>query len=180
MPVKTVFLSSTYRDLAKHREAVITAIERLDGYHCVRMENFGARDWEADAFCRTKVQECDVFVGIVGHLHGSCPPNSAQSYTEREFEAAANKPRLVFIAPEDFPLPANLIETAAKRKRQQKFRERASQNRIRDTFTSPEDLAGRVTQAIHNWEVETPRRGVSTARPARNRRRPSRPNPRRL
>jgi hypothetical protein len=156
MSHKTVFLSSTSRDLTKYRAAVIEAIERLDGYHCVRMENFGARDWEADSFCRAKVQECDVFVGIVGHLHGSCPPNSAQSYTEREFEAAiaANKPRLMFIAPEDFSFPANLIEPDEPRKKQREFRQRASTGRIRDTFTSPEDLAGRVVQAIHNWEKD--------------------------
>ena len=157
MSVKKVFLSSTSRDLAKYRAAVIEAIERLDGYHCVRMENFGARDWEADSFCRAKVQECDLFVGIVGHLHGSCPPNSAQSYTEREFEAAiaANKPRLMFIAPEDFSFPANLIEADEPRKKQREFRQRASTGRIRDTFTSPEDLAGRVAQAIHNWEKDS-------------------------
>jgi Domain of unknown function (DUF4062) len=164
MSPKTVFLSSTSRDLTKHRAAVIDAIERLDGYHCVRMENFGARDWEADSFCRAKVQECDVFVGIVGHLHGSCPPHSAQSYTEREFEAANKKPRLIFLAHEDLPLPASLRESDDKREKQEKFRQRASTGRIRDTFTSPEDLAGRVVQAIHNWEkdVETFRRNVST------------------
>ncbi|NUO82732.1 DUF4062 domain-containing protein [candidate division KSB1 bacterium] len=37
MPLKQIFLSSTSRDLTKHRAAVIEAIERLDGYHCVRM-----------------------------------------------------------------------------------------------------------------------------------------------
>lgn len=164
MPLKQIFLSSTFRDLTKHRAAVIEAIERLDGYHCVRMENFGARDWEAGTFCRAKVQECDLFVGIVGHLHGSCPPNSAQSYTECEFEAAIaeKKPRLIFLAPEDFPLPANLRESDEQSQKQREFRQRASTGRIRDTFTSPEDLASRVTQAIHNWEVETFRRNVST------------------
>lgn len=163
MPLKQIFLSSTSKDLAKHRAAVIEAIERLNGYHCVRMEAFGARDRDADSFCRAKVQECDLFVGIVGHLHGSCPPNSAQSYTEREFEAAiaANKPRLMFIAPEDFSFPANLIEPDEPRKKQREFRQRASQGRIRDTFSSPEDLTMRVAQAIHNWEVETFRRNVS-------------------
>jgi hypothetical protein len=47
MSHKTVFLSSTFRDLAKHREVVIAAIESLDSYVCVCMEKFGARDWEA-------------------------------------------------------------------------------------------------------------------------------------
>lgn len=54
MSIKTVFLSSTSKDLTQYREAAYRAIERLDGYHCVRMEDFGARNWRADAFCRAK------------------------------------------------------------------------------------------------------------------------------
>jgi len=38
MSIRRVFLSSTAKDLATHREAVYRAIEGLDGYHCERME----------------------------------------------------------------------------------------------------------------------------------------------
>jgi tetratricopeptide (TPR) repeat protein len=156
MPVKTVFLSSTGRDLTEYREAAYRAIEGLDGYHCVRMENFGARDWGGDEFCCARVAECDVLVGIVGHFHGSCPLGRDQSYTEREYEAAvaANVPRLMFLAPEDFPLPAKLIESEEKRQKQRAFRDRVSTERIRDTFASPDDLAWRAVRAIYNWEHE--------------------------
>ena len=41
--VRTVFLSSVALSLEGYRNAVYRAIERLDGYHCVRMEDFGAR-----------------------------------------------------------------------------------------------------------------------------------------
>lgn len=58
MPIKTVFLSSTAKDLAKYRDAVYQAIEGLDGYHCVRMEDFGARDWQADDFCQRQAARC--------------------------------------------------------------------------------------------------------------------------
>jgi tetratricopeptide (TPR) repeat protein len=165
MTIKKVFLSSTARDLADYRQAAYKAIEGLEGYHCVRMEDFGAHDWAADDFCRAKVGECDLFVGIVGHLYGSCPPGSEQSYTEREYEAAvaAEVPRLIFIAPEDFPLPVHLIESDEVRRKQRAFRERVSQERIRDTFTSPTDLAWRMVQAIRNWEQE--QRRPPAARP---------------
>ena len=60
MARKTVFLSSTGKDLTEYREAAYKAIEGLDGYHCVRMEDFGARDWDADVkrqgLCTTKRQ----------------------------------------------------------------------------------------------------------------------------
>ena len=71
--LKTVFLSSTAKDLHDYREAAYRAISALDGYHCIRMEDFGARDAASDDFCRQKVAECDVFVGILGHCYGSCP-----------------------------------------------------------------------------------------------------------
>jgi hypothetical protein len=43
MPVKAVFLSSTGRDLAAHREAAYHAIAEMEDWQCVRMEDFGAR-----------------------------------------------------------------------------------------------------------------------------------------
>ncbi len=163
--MRTVFLSSTGRDLRAYREAVYRAIHGLDGYHCVRMEDFGARDWQADDFCRAKVAACDLFVGIVGHVYGEHPEHSEQSYTEREFDAATKKPRLMFLAPADFPLPANLQEADAPRLKQAAFRQRVSKEHIRDTFTSVDDLAARVVRAIRNWEQEQPLRAkVSVAR----------------
>ena len=158
MATRTVFLSSTGRDLTVYRDAVYRAIEGLDGYHCVRMEDFGARDWAAADFCRAKVAACDVFVGIVGHVYGSCPPRSEQSFTEREYDAAVSdsKPRLMFLAPEDFPLPANLVESDEKRAKQRQFRERVNQERVRDAFRSPEELARQVIQALRNWEQNPP------------------------
>jgi len=156
MPVRKVFLSSTAKDLRDYGEAVCRAINRLEDYKCIWMEDFGARDWEADKFCRQKVAGCDILVGVVGHCYGSCPKGSDKSYTEREYDAAvaAGKPRLMFFAPEDFPVPANRIESSRKRKKQLAFRKRVGEERIYATFTSPEILAEQVVLAIHNWEKD--------------------------
>ena len=48
--MKKVFLSSTARDLTEYRDKVYQAIDGLDGFHCVRMEDFGARNARADEF----------------------------------------------------------------------------------------------------------------------------------
>jgi hypothetical protein len=40
----TVFLSSTGADLREYREAALLAMQKLDGWKCVRMEDFGARE----------------------------------------------------------------------------------------------------------------------------------------
>jgi tetratricopeptide (TPR) repeat protein len=158
MNVKTVFLSSTGKDLAAYREAAGDAINALDGYKCIRMEDFGARDAMADDFCHAKTKECNVFVGILGHCYGSSPKGSEKSYTEQEYDAAiaTGKPRLMFLAPEDFPLPAHLVEPDERRKKQRAFRERVNAERMRDTFSTADDLAWRVVQAIHNWAQQQP------------------------
>ena len=154
--MKTAFLSSTAKDLAEYREAAYKAIEGLDDWHCRRMEEFGARDAMADEFCQEKVAECDLFVGIVGHCYGSSPKGSEKSYTEQEYDAAiaTEKPRLMFLAPEDFRLPVTMIEPDERRAKQRAFRDRVNAERIRDTFTSPENLAWKVVQAIRNLEHE--------------------------
>jgi len=152
--VKTIFLSSTGKDLAAYREATGDAINALDGYKCIRMEEFGARDAMADDFCQANTKECNVFVGILGHCYGSSPKGSEKSYTEQEYDAAiaTGRPRLMFLASEDFPLPANLREPDERSNKQRAFRNRVSAERIRDTFSSPDDLTWRVVQAIRNWE----------------------------
>ena len=88
------FLSSTAKDLKDHRTAAAQAIRRMDGWECVQMEDFGARDALPDDFCRARVSECDVFVGLVGHLYGSSPPGQSISFTEREYDAAVQRASL--------------------------------------------------------------------------------------
>lgn len=155
-----VFLSSTASDLSEHRKAVIAAIRRLDGYHCVCMEEFGARDREADDFCCARVGESDLFVGLIGHFYGSCPEGSSKSFTEREYDKAmeATKPCLMFLAGDDFRIAANLHEPIEKWEAQQAFRKRVSK-RICEIFLLPEEIALKVTQAIRNWEQGTLQQG---------------------
>jgi hypothetical protein len=160
--VTTVFLSSTARDLTEYRDRVYAAISGLDDYKCIRMEDFGARARDAADFCRDKVRECDLLVGIVGHLYGSTPQGSEQSYTEIEYESAAPENRLMFLADEDLPPPAVVIapESDDQRRRVQEFRGRVSKDAIRSSFRTPDELATRVLQAIQNWERSSPTRMV--------------------
>ena len=153
--MRKVFLSSTSKDLIEYREAVAKAIHGLDGYHCVRMEDFGARGLQALEFCRGKVRECELFVGILGLLYGSCPDGVKLSYTEDEYVTAmeAGIPRLMFVSPEDFDVSGALREPDEMWERQKAFRARVNKDQIRATFGDPDVLAGAVVTAIHNWEM---------------------------
>src|ERR1019366_3482511 len=156
---KTAFLSSTGADLRAYREAAFLAIQKLDGWKCIRMEDFGVRDWDVDSFCRARAEECDLFVGIIGHRFGDGPKASKESYTQREYRAArkAKKPILLYLAPNEFPIPANLTELAWKIKAQQKFRKELIDRKehiISVGFNSPDHLARQIVTDIYNWERE--------------------------
>ena len=165
--VRTVFLSSTARDLYECREAAYHAIEGLDGYHCVRMEDFGARDALATDFCRDRVKQCALFVGIVGLCYGSSPECSDKSYTELEYETAlaVGIPCLMFVAPEDLPVPVRLFIDDGNWEQQESFRKRVNREHIRDTFSSPDELAGKVVTAIRNWERKQSSEPADALRP---------------
>jgi Domain of unknown function (DUF4062) len=154
--VYRVFLSSTSKDLATHRDAVERAILRLEGFAPIVMENFGARDATADQIDEAKVRGCDVIVGLVGHCYGSSPNDNPASYTEQEFDLATalGRPRLMLVASDEFRLPANLIEPEEKRQRQVAFRTRVLEERVVALFDDPAVLAGLVTQALANWRAE--------------------------
>src|SRR4051794_9904582 len=109
-----VFLSSTARDVSECRTLAYRAIEGLAGYHCVRMEDFGAWDIASDELCTQRVAACDLFVILAGPLYGSTV-KSGKSYTEREYDTAESLhlPRLCFLTSNDFLIPASVSESAS-------------------------------------------------------------------
>jgi Domain of unknown function (DUF4062) len=154
MAVKKAFLSSTARDLAEYRDAVCNAINGLDNWKCVRMEEFGARPQPAEIFNDKAVRDCDLFIGILGHRYGSIPEGYSQSYTEKEYYTARgnNRPPLMFLARDDFLLPAHLRENDNYREQQEAFRSRVQKHATCDYFSNPDELVRAVLQAITNWE----------------------------
>jgi len=150
-----VFLSSTQKDLAEHRDAVYHAINGLEGHHCVRMEEFGARDSPPRDLCVRKVKQCDCFVCLVGLLYGSCPEDESISYTEIEYDTAVNehKPIIACVCPAGFQLPGDLRETDELQSKQMSFRARVQRERTRVRFNSPDQAALGVTQALYNFRM---------------------------
>jgi len=153
--VKKVFLSSTARDLAEYRDAAAKAIDAFEGYKCVKMEDFTASDMQAADYCRDRVLECDVYIGILAYNYGSSPAGDPRSYTEIEYDAAADRmTRLIFIADakKGFRVDPDMIEPDELRSRQKAFRERAG-TYVGGMFTTPEDLAIKVVTALRNIEL---------------------------
>ena len=120
------------------------------------MEDFVARKREADAFCRARVAECDVVVGLIGHLYGSSPRRSKASYTKRELNAAekAGIPQLLFLASDDIEQVPGLRESDELWQRQRDFRAKIVKGPIVAFFNTPDSLATKVIIALTNWLLE--------------------------
>jgi CheY-like chemotaxis protein len=169
-----IFLSSTYKDLIRHREAAAQAIERL-GQQGVRMEVFGARPDEASIACFGEIQDSDALVGIYAYRYGFIPQGQTRSITEQEFDFARTKekPTFCFVVDEEYPWPPKLIEMGPGHGRLQEFIGQLRQKTIVDTFTTPEDLAYKVASSLgrfllylkvkDNLDKIPANKGVSTA-----------------
>jgi len=77
----------------------MAAVRQVDGYEIVGMEGYGARDANSLDHCLKSVEDCDIFVCLIGHRHGNAPTGSSKSFTDHEFEKAVElkKDRIVFL-----------------------------------------------------------------------------------
>ncbi|MDX2137030.1 MAG: DUF4062 domain-containing protein, partial [Chloroflexota bacterium] len=67
--MKTVFISSTSRDLADYRAAAVEICLRM-GYTPIAMEYFSAMPVGATAGSLHKLDTADLYVGIFAHRYG--------------------------------------------------------------------------------------------------------------
>jgi hypothetical protein len=153
---QSVFLSSTKRDLVEHRAAVVRAL--LDnGFHPIDMDNFMARDEEPLEACLQEVNSADVFVGIYAWRYGFIPEGSRISITEQELLEAerAGKPCFCFFVDEGHPWPDALRESGEGERLLQELKARIGARRVIATFTTPENLAGKVGATLHRHAPKT-------------------------
>jgi hypothetical protein len=146
-----VFISSTFKDLEAHRAKVIAGLRRLHNVQIFAMEDWTAHPDQPKDLCLKRVGEADIFVAIIGHLHGFVPKGDAHSITQSEYEEAVkqDKPILAFVAPDNFAVPPKLVREDPNLEAQDALRERILQAHTADLkWTSPEDLATRVIAAV--------------------------------
>lgn len=150
-----VFISSTYKDLVDHRAKVAEAVERL-GQQGVRMEVFGARPSEATEASLDEVDVSEVFVGIYAHRYGYVPLGSQSSITRMEFDHARKlgKPILCFVVDDDHPWPPKHVELEPGHTMLAEFKEAIGTSLVRDTFTTPEDLAFKVAASLGRYLLQ--------------------------
>jgi len=158
---RRIFLSHTaeLRELPPDRSFVAAAEAAVTeaGHAITDMAYFPVRDEKPAEYCRARVRECDVYVGLIGLRYGTPVRDEPKvSYTELEFDAAtgASRPRLVFLLDEDavIPIPPRRLRESDQelQARQEAFRARL----LRDSglmtgkFSTPEQLQLLLFQAL--------------------------------
>jgi hypothetical protein len=149
-----VFLSSTYEDLVEYRANAAAALERL-GQQGVRMEVFGARPVEPATACCDEIDTCDAVVGIYAHRYGFVPSGSDASITEQEFRHALVREKRIFcfVVDQNYPWLPRYIETEPGRSRLDKFKKTVADKFVHERFTTPEDLAFKVSASIGRYLI---------------------------
>ena len=147
MVTKTVFISSTFEDLAEHRRAVWQVLEGFTAE--VRgMEEFGARTEAPLQTCLAEVEQSDVYVGIIAFRLGSVDPQTAKSFTQLEYEPARElgKEILIYLADEDARVfsYSDIDVDPLHRERLNAFKSILRERHTIDTFSSPDDLAEKL------------------------------------
>lgn len=176
----TIFISSTSEDLAPHRKRLMETLRRLkqDG---IGMEAFGADPAAPVEVCQREVDRADLVVLVLAHRYGWVPSpaqggDGASSITRIEFDRAraAKKPVLAFLVDENADWTAGreqdaLVHASSDEaaleifhavRALQAFKAEVKRSFVRDTFTTPADLADKAGSAIAKWLLTQPQQAI--------------------
>jgi hypothetical protein len=109
----SVFVSSTFADLERHRLLVREAITKLE-HSSTSMEFFGALPDTPKEECLRLVRSANVYVGIFGMRYGHVDPITEKSFTQLEYEEGqvVRLPNLIYLIDEEsHPVLAKHVDT---------------------------------------------------------------------
>jgi hypothetical protein len=150
VPKFTVFVCSTYADLAPERAAVLKAIRTLKLQH-EAMEFFNASSALPLETCLKGVRNSDIVVVIVAHRYGSLAPGTDVSFSEAEYREACRlkKPVLVYIRDDAARVRPAHFETDSKgRDALQRWKKQLGERHLVAFFKGSNELALKVTAAL--------------------------------
>ncbi len=147
-----IYISSTYADLKKEREAAAQAVRRLEEHQAVAMENYVAADQRPVDKCLQDVRSSDVYVGIFAWRYGFIPQGYDKSITHLEYETArqAGLPCLVFLLEENAPWPVHHVSTGEERDKIEQLRNKLKNEHTVSFFNNADELSGLVSAAVGN------------------------------
>ena len=150
----TVYVSSTFIDLEGHRAALKTALEKAC-YDVECMEKYTAFDERPLDRCLADVAATDVYVLLIAHRYGYRPQENnpqRRSITQLEYEEASrhNKPRLVFTVDRKQLWLPEWIDGGDDAADLVTFQAEVEASHGIERFTTPDQLASLVLQALQD------------------------------
>lgn len=149
-----IFISSTYEDLAKEREAIQRKLFRLKNTIPIDMKYFGSRPDNPVETCIKELSESDVYIGIFAHRYGSIVLNNNISWTELEYNKAKElkKPILIYLTEisEENTISKFVENDDNLFKKLIEFKNRLKKEETISFFNTPEELAGNVIADLFN------------------------------
>lgn len=147
---KTIFISSTFVDLAGHRKAVWGLLKEFD-VSIRGMEQFGARKETPLETCITEVEQSDIYVGIIAFRLGSIEESSGKSYTQLEYERAQSlsKETLIYLIDEENALVSmRSIDRGMNLDKLDAFKRTLRDRHTVDTFVTEDDLVEKLRRDL--------------------------------
>jgi hypothetical protein len=153
--IRTVFISSTGKDLAEYREAARDICLRLNLFP-VMMEYFEAMGLGATAGSKKKLDRANIYVGVFAHRYGFIEPGYEKSVTELEFDHAGELrlDRLCFVVDPNHPWPPAANDPQHFQE-MTAFKARVS-SLIRGEFTTVDDFKAKLQQALLPYRAQDP------------------------
>ena len=156
------FISSTYEDMAQHRDSVIRKIQSKSGIINAQ-EFFGSRNSQPLDTCLEEVEQSQVFLLFIGPRYGSIDHESGKSFVEREYEKAYERriPRFAYLIDDKYEFPIMYVSKGKEAESLAAFKDRVSAELTVSPFTTPEDLASKVYEDLkrelpkHNFNIGT-------------------------
>lgn len=159
-PKYQIFVSSTYEDLKKERDAIIKAVLEM-GHIPVGMEMFSAADEDSWKIIARQIDESDYYITIVAHRYGSIVNSDNVSYTEKEYDyAVARKiPVLSFIIDDKAIWPSDQMDrSAATIEALTNFKAKLKSRSV-GFWSNAEELHGKASIALVKAFYSNPRPG---------------------
>jgi len=151
-----VFISSTYTDLVKERQAAVQAVLEA-GHIPAGMELFSAGNESQLTTIRHWIDESDIYMLILGVRYGSIEPTSGKSYTQVEYEYALERGKSLFaiyLNDRSFEERVSTLAytlVAEDRKSYEEFR-RKVKSKICEEFGDARDVTISVLKALSRFE----------------------------
>jgi len=141
-----IFISSLITGMEAFRAAARDAISEL-GYDPVMAEDFGAKVHSPQVACLDGVRQSGLVVLLLGAEYGARQTSGLSATHEEYREAKGIRPIIAFV--QDGITPA--ADQAEFIREVQAW----EGGLFRGSFSTPEQLKGRVIRAIHEWQVST-------------------------